>query len=155
VARLYRIVSAEEWRALERDGEFRGAAHDVRDGFVHLSAAHQVAVTLSAHYPGRPGLLLLAVDADALGSSSGAAVKWEVSRGGALFPHLYGALSASAVVAADTARAGRERRARAPAVRMTFGIIVVSSQATARRPTSRDALRRRRHPLGQLASAHV
>jgi uncharacterized protein (DUF952 family) len=100
VARLYRIVSAEEWRALERDGEFRGAAHDVRDGFVHLSAAHQVAVTLSAHYPGRPGLLLLAVDADALGSSSGAAVKWEVSRGGALFPHLYGALSASAVVAA-------------------------------------------------------
>ena len=87
---LYRIVSDSEWRQAERDGIFRGSAHDARDGFVHLSAAHQVAGTLSTHYAARADLVLLTVDADALVQSTGSRLEWEPSRGGELFPHLYG-----------------------------------------------------------------
>src|SRR5208282_5388386 len=81
------------WREAESGGYFSGAQIDRRDGFIHFSAASQVAETAAKHFAQQKNLLLIAVDADALG----AALKWEVSRGGALFPHLYGALPLSAV----------------------------------------------------------
>lgn len=87
MASLYRIASEDEWRAAENDGVYRGAAHDLRDGFVHLSAPAQVEGTLAAHYPGVRGLLLLTIDGDRLAARD--SLKWEPSRGGELFPHLY------------------------------------------------------------------
>jgi uncharacterized protein (DUF952 family) len=87
VATLYRIATEEEWRIAERDGVFWGAAHDLSDGFVHLSAPPQVAGTLALHYAGVRGLVLLAIDGDRLASKH--ALRWEPSRGGELFPHLY------------------------------------------------------------------
>ena len=74
---------------------YRGSADDRRDGFIHFSTAAQVAGTVAKHFAGQTGLFLIAVDADALGE----ALKWEPSRGGALFPHLYGELDIGAVTA--------------------------------------------------------
>jgi uncharacterized protein (DUF952 family) len=91
---IFKICGREEWRAAEAAGVYTGNADDVRDGFIHLSAADQVAGTLEKHYAGRSDLLLIAIDPDALGE----ALKWEPSRGGALFPHLYGPLPLMAVV---------------------------------------------------------
>jgi uncharacterized protein (DUF952 family) len=91
MSKVYKIVPAALWRAAERDGIFRGSAHDARDGFIHFSAAAQVAETAAKHFAGQDDLLLVAVDGAALGP----ALKWEVSRGGALFPHLYGELETS------------------------------------------------------------
>jgi uncharacterized protein (DUF952 family) len=87
MASLYRIAADADWRAAEKLGVFRGAAHDQRDGFVHLSAPHQVEGTLAAHYAGVRGLVLLTIDGDRLASQL--TLKWEPSRGGELFPHLY------------------------------------------------------------------
>jgi uncharacterized protein (DUF952 family) len=95
---LYRIVTEDEWTALSRSGSFAGAAHDLNDGYIHLSAARQVEGTLQAHYPGRPGLLLLTIHRDVLEASGGRLV-WEPSRGGELFPHFYGKIPLAAVVA--------------------------------------------------------
>jgi len=91
---IYKICGEDEWRAAEAAGVYSGNADDARDGFIHLSAADQVAGTLARHYADRTGLLLVAVDPAALGD----ALKWEASRGGALFPHLYGPLPLDAVV---------------------------------------------------------
>lgn len=90
---IYKIMIDSDWAATRKSGSYGGSADDLRDGFVHFSAADQVRETAERHYAGKTGLVLLAVDAEALG----AALKWEVSRGGALFPHLYGPLPASAV----------------------------------------------------------
>lgn len=90
---IYRIVPADVWRRAEAAGHFDGTEHDLRDGFIHFSTATQVAETAARHYAGLAGLLLVRVNAEALGS----ALRWEPSRGGALFPHLYGALPLSAV----------------------------------------------------------
>jgi uncharacterized protein (DUF952 family) len=95
---LYRILSATDFLAFERDGEFRGSADDVRDGFIHLSAAHQVSGTLAKHYAGRADLVLVAIREEALTGGSNLRLAWEVSRGGDRFPHLYGALPLQAVV---------------------------------------------------------
>jgi uncharacterized protein (DUF952 family) len=94
---LYRIVSDEEWKAFEASGSFQGAMHDLRDGFVHLSAARQVKGTLAVHYAKLPGLRLVSIRRDVL-EASGRLV-WEPSRGGELFPHFYGSLPIAAVVA--------------------------------------------------------
>lgn len=91
---VYKICPAAEWRAAERAGVFAGSAADVQDGFIHFSTEEQVPGTLERHFSGVPDLLLIAVNAAALGVS----LKWEPSRGGALFPHLYGALPLSAVL---------------------------------------------------------
>lgn len=96
-ATIYRIVTEDEWRAAREAGAFTGSEHDRRDGFIHFSTAEQLRETAEKHYAGRSGLLLLAVDVSALT----APLKWEVSRGGALFPHLYGPLPASAVRSAE------------------------------------------------------
>jgi uncharacterized protein (DUF952 family) len=91
---IYKICRPEEWAAAEREGAFHGSPDDRRDGFIHFSTATQVPGTVEKYFAGHPELVLIAIDADALGD----ALKWETSRGGALFPHLYGALSLAAVL---------------------------------------------------------
>ena len=91
---IYKICDAPTWRAAERAGEFAGAPVDLADGYIHFSAADQIAETAAKHFAEQRDLVLVAVDADALGS----ALKWEPSRGGALFPHLYGELGLDAVL---------------------------------------------------------
>jgi uncharacterized protein (DUF952 family) len=94
---IYKIVSEHEWIAAEAEGRFIGSAVDIDDGFIHFSTAAQAPETAARHFAGRKGLLLVAVDADALGE----ALKWEPSRGGALFPHLYDVLPVAAVARVD------------------------------------------------------
>ncbi|MBF9051837.1 DUF952 domain-containing protein [Roseobacter sp. HKCCD9010] len=85
---IYKILRAEEWAALTAAGETSGAPVDVADGYIHFSTASQAAETAAKHFAGEDGLVLLAYDTDTLGP----AIKWEVSRGGAQFPHLYAPL---------------------------------------------------------------
>jgi uncharacterized protein (DUF952 family) len=87
----YKIVPGPLWRESEAAGRFAGSAVDRRDGYVHLSTAAQVGGTAALHFAGQHDLLLVAVDTDGLD------VRWERSRGGALFPHLYGELPLSHV----------------------------------------------------------
>jgi uncharacterized protein (DUF952 family) len=82
-----------EWLEFERSGRFDGSPDDVRDGFIHLSYADQVAGTLDRHFAGENSLVLAEFDPTALGE----ALREEASRGGALFPHLYGALTRDAL----------------------------------------------------------
>lgn len=82
---VYKILRADEWQALQRDGATAGAPIDLTDGFVHLSSGEQVVETAARHFAGADNLHLLALEADALGEQ----LRWEPSRGGALFPHLY------------------------------------------------------------------
>jgi uncharacterized protein (DUF952 family) len=91
----YKILLAPEMAALEAEGRFAGAPVDLADGYIHLSTATQLGETLAKHFDGRDDIHIVAVDLSAFGD----AVKWEVSRGGALFPHLYGALTLDAVIA--------------------------------------------------------
>jgi uncharacterized protein (DUF952 family) len=90
---IYKICPASAWREAEREGLYRGSADDRRDGFIHFSTAGQLAETLRRHFAGQSGLFLIEVDADALGDE----LRWEVSRGGENFPHLYGDLDLGAV----------------------------------------------------------
>lgn len=91
MATVYKIVPAALWRESEATGRFAGSALDLRDGFIHLSTATQVRETAARHFAGAADLLLVAVRSDALD------LQWEPSRGGDLFPHLYGDLPLSAV----------------------------------------------------------
>ena len=84
----FKILTAAQWAAWQAEGVFRGASVDVADGFIHLSAAGQVEGTVARHFAGQSGLVLAEIDLDMFGD----AVKWEVSRGGALFPHVYSAM---------------------------------------------------------------
>jgi uncharacterized protein (DUF952 family) len=93
---IYKLLTTAQWRAAEAAGEFRGSEVDLADGFVHFSAGEQVVETARRYFTGVPDLTLLAVDPDPLGD----ALRWEPSRGGALFPHLYAPLPVTAVVAA-------------------------------------------------------
>jgi uncharacterized protein (DUF952 family) len=90
---IYKICDAALWCDAERAGHFSGAGIDLADGYIHFSAGDQVAETARKHFAGQRNLVLVAVDPDVLGP----ALKWEVSRGGALFPHLYGRLPMTAV----------------------------------------------------------
>ena len=90
---IYKICDAAIWREAERSGVFRGAAIDVADGYIHFSTAEQAIETAARHFAGRGDLVLASVDAGVLGDR----LKWEPSRGGALFPHLYGTLPMAAV----------------------------------------------------------
>ena len=94
---IYKICTAAEWREAEVTGVYRGSAADRRDGFIHFSTAEQTAETAAKHFAGQRDLMLIAVDADALGDK----LKWEASRGRALFPHLHGELSVNAVLRTD------------------------------------------------------
>ncbi len=91
---IYKIFRGPEWGELERTGQTRGAPVDLADGFIHFSTAEQVAETARRHFANQTGLVLAAIDTEQLG----AALKWEPSRGGADFPHLYAPLPLEAVV---------------------------------------------------------
>ena len=112
MSRVYKILGAAEWEAALAHGAFAGSAVDLADGYIHLSNADQVGETARRHFAGRGDLLLLELEAATLG----AALRWEPSRGGALFPHYYGALPTAAVLEAhpfplgeDGVPAARER----------------------------------------------
>ena len=107
---IYKICSAELWREAERAGLLRGAPVDLQDGFIHFSTAAQVAETAAKHFAGQHDLVLLRVD----GAQLGTALKWELSRGGALFPHLYGDLDVKAVGQVDPLPLGPDGRHRFP-----------------------------------------
>lgn len=89
----FKIFTADQWAQFEADGVFHGAPVDLADGYIHLSTAEQVQGTLDKHFARQVGLVIAEVDLTALGN----AIKWEVSRGGALFPHLYDVLPMAAV----------------------------------------------------------
>ena len=90
---IYKILPGAMWTEAQEEGIFRGAPVDRADGYIHFSTAAQVAETAAKHFQGQDNLVLVAVDAEKLGD----ALRWEPSRGGALFPHLYGNLKLSAV----------------------------------------------------------
>jgi uncharacterized protein (DUF952 family) len=91
---IYHVCKRTEWDAGGAGEPYRGSSQDARDGFIHFSGPGQVEESVAKHRAGQDGLVLLAVDAGKLG----AALKWEVSRGDALFPHLYGPLEREAVI---------------------------------------------------------
>ena len=93
--RIYKILSAQVWAAAERAGRFEGAGIDLADGYIHFSTAAQAPETARLHFAGQADLVLLRIDAASLGE----ALTWEPSRGGQLFPHLYGALDCALVEA--------------------------------------------------------
>jgi uncharacterized protein (DUF952 family) len=91
---IYKIFRSTEWAALEREGHTSGAPVDLADGFIHFSTAKQAPETARKHFAGMEDLILAAVEADDLGD----ALRWERSRGGAYFPHLYRALAREEVI---------------------------------------------------------
>lgn len=93
-ATAFKILTGEQWAQFETHGIFHGAPVDVADGYIHLSTAAQLQGTLDKHFAGIVGLVIAEVDLGALGE----AIRWEVSRGGELFPHIYAALPMSAVL---------------------------------------------------------
>jgi uncharacterized protein (DUF952 family) len=103
---LYKICPAKLWREAERAGVFHGSEVDRRDNFIHFSTATQVVETAARHFASQNDLLLIRVDAGTLGS----ALKWEPSRGGALFPHLYARLDLAAVISVEPLPLGPEGR---------------------------------------------
>ena len=97
-ATAFKILTAAQWAQFESDGAFAGAPVDLADGYIHLSTADQVEATRAKHFSGQTGLVTVEIDLALLGDD----VRWEVSRGGALFPHVYGVpLPMSAVIGRD------------------------------------------------------
>lgn len=93
-ATAFKILTFNQWAQFQADDVFLGAPVDLADGYIHLSTAQQLQVTLDKHFGGQTGLVIVEV---AL-ASLGATVKWEVSRGGELFPHVYGPLPIASVI---------------------------------------------------------
>lgn len=91
---IYKIFRADEWAELRTNGDTAGAPIDLSDGYIHFSTAPQAAETAAKHFAGATGLVLAAIDAEALAED----LKWEPSRGGQLFPHLYRRLKLSEVL---------------------------------------------------------
>lgn len=108
---VYKVMSAAELKQMQRDGVFRGSPADIADGYIHLSRGCQLAATLDKHFSGVDGLVLAAVDLSRLGDT----VRWESSRGGELFPHIYGVLPIEAVVSATTLERTADGTVRLPA----------------------------------------
>lgn len=90
----FKVLTAAQWAQWQADGLFRGAPIDLADGYIHLSAIEQLQGTLDKYFAGQAGLVIAEVDLALLG----AAVRWEESRGGAVFPHVYGLLPLTAVI---------------------------------------------------------
>ncbi|MCJ2084909.1 DUF952 domain-containing protein [Methylobacterium sp. E-005] len=111
MALIYKICPRPLWREAEAAGQFTGAPIDRQDGFIHFSTAAQAAETAARHFAGQDNLLLIAIDAEALGD----ALRYEPSRGGDLFPHLYGPLSLDAVTSVDALPLGADGRHILPA----------------------------------------
>jgi len=91
---IYKILTTNQWNDFQAQGEFRGAPIDIADGFVHFSNANQVQETADKHFKNQAGLFLIAMCSDALGEQ----LRWEPSRGGDLFPHLYNPLALDKVL---------------------------------------------------------
>ena len=94
---VYKICPEAALREARKSGRFDGSADDARDGFIHLSAGSQVAGTLAKDFAGQRNLVLLAIDPEGLGER----LRWETSRGGELFPHLYGRLDLAHVISVE------------------------------------------------------
>ena len=109
---VYKIARKTEWDDAKTAGIFTGSADDKRDGFIHLSSASQVRATCAIHFAGEKDLLLVAVDAERLGP----ALKWEPSRKGERFPHLYGPLRLADVQSVITILTDIDGRAIFPSV---------------------------------------
>jgi uncharacterized protein (DUF952 family) len=107
---VYKILRPAEWAAAQKTGTFAGSSHDLRDGFIHLSAAHQVRAVCDRHFVGESDLLLLVIEAARLGP----ALKWEPSHKGEAFPHLYGTLPLALVRSVAEIRRGRDGRPEFP-----------------------------------------
>jgi uncharacterized protein (DUF952 family) len=103
---IYKICPTALWLEATRAGVFRGSAIDLSDGFIHFSTPEQVAETAAKHFAGERDLVLVRVDVNKLGEK----LKWEPSRGGALFPHLYGDLDLAAVTQVDCLPLGPDGR---------------------------------------------
>ncbi|HKL70692.1 DUF952 domain-containing protein [Salibaculum sp.] len=82
---IYKILTADQWTTLEQTGRFDGAPIDLADGYIHASTAVQAQETAEKHFAGQTGLILAALEAETFGKD----LRWEVSRGGAEFPHIY------------------------------------------------------------------
>lgn len=94
---LYKVVSCEDWQQAVSAGVFRGFGIDLEDGFIHLSTGDQVKDTVRRYFSGRTDLMLVSIDSSGLGQT----LRWEPSRGGALFPHVHGTIPMSAVLQAE------------------------------------------------------
>jgi uncharacterized protein (DUF952 family) len=104
LSRIYKILPGAEWQAARAAGRFEGSAVDRQDGYIHFSTAGQAQETARRHFHGQAGLVVLAIEAGDLG----AALRWEPSRGGDLFPHLYGALDVALVLGVTEAPLGAD-----------------------------------------------
>ncbi len=93
--KIYKVCSQTHWQAAKANGVFTGVSIDIADGFIHFSTSEQLGKTLRLHFSGQKDLVLLGVEADRIDRD----LKWEPSRGGALFPHLYADLPLDSVVA--------------------------------------------------------
>ena len=109
MTRVYKVVGHAEWAAAAREGVFLGSAIDMKDGYIHLSDGEQVETTVALYFADRDDLTLVALEAERLGE----ALKWEPSRGGALFPHLYATLPLDGVVFARPFSSRRPEELRA------------------------------------------
>jgi uncharacterized protein (DUF952 family) len=96
---IYKILRRDEWHTVRAAGVFEGSGIDHRDGYIHFSTAQQAQETARLHFKGAADLVVLEIDADALGKE----LVWEPSRGGQLFPHLYGKLPVAHVIAVHEA----------------------------------------------------
>lgn len=94
---IYKVCSQSAWQAAVQTGHFAGAEIDLQDGYIHFSTGQQVKETVARHFAGQADLVLVAVDDQRLGEQ----LKWEVSRGGAEFPHLYTSLDLTVVHSVD------------------------------------------------------
>ena len=103
---IYKVTSQSEWRTAQSEGVFTGAPIDFQDGYIHFSRESQVRETVEKHFQGKTELLLLIVEIDRLGHE----IKWEESRGGQLFPHLYAPLAIEAVVEVIELPIGKDGR---------------------------------------------
>jgi uncharacterized protein (DUF952 family) len=103
---IYHMCRRDEWDAARESGRYAGSSQDRADGFIHFSSATQIVASAAKHRAGQDDLVLIECDADALG----VALKWEASRGGALFPHLYGALAVKDVRRNAALRLGPDGR---------------------------------------------
>lgn len=107
----YMVLTADQFDQFKGEGVFKGAPVDLADGYIHMSTRDQAAETVAKHFAGQDRLVMLMIDLAPFGD----AVKWEVSRGGALFPHLYGDLPMSAVAGKVVLRIGDDGRHQFPA----------------------------------------
>lgn len=106
----YKVLTGEQMAVLERDGSFAGAPADLADGYIHLSTAEQLTETVDRHFAGQDDLHVAAVDLGSFGES----LRWEKSRGGALFPHLYAPLLLETVVAYGPLERGDDKMVKLP-----------------------------------------